>query len=171
MRLSSRWMRGRIAASTLVLLLAMPLAEAAEATPQLQLPTEEPQRASSVQATTQDTHQPKDPGASADQTDQSAPDSAASPRPVATNQGAGSDAAPSASELPQAAPPKPVGTAAAPYEKTTGVTASSPAGAVIAPGKQRRTRSILIKVGVIVGAAVAVGTVVALSRGSSSRPN
>jgi hypothetical protein len=55
--------------------------------------------------------------------------------------------------------------------KTGGVAASRPAGAVIAPGKQRRARSILIRVGVIVGAAVAVGTVVGLSHASPSRPN
>lgn len=66
---------------------------------------------------------------------------------------------------------KPIGTAVAPYEKTTGVTASRPAGAVIAPAKQRRVRSILIKVGVIVAAGVAVGTVVALSHGSPSQPH
>lgn len=65
---------------------------------------------------------------------------------------------------------KPVGTAAAPYEKTVGVAASRPAGAAIAPAKQRRVRALLIKVGVLVGAAVAVGTVVGLSKASSSRP-
>ena len=64
----------------------------------------------------------------------------------------------------------PVGTAAAPYEKTTGIAASRPAGAVVAPAKQKRSRSFLIRVGLIVGACVAVGTVVALSAGSSSRP-
>ncbi len=71
----------------------------------------------------------------------------------------------------QSAPPsKPVGTAVAPYEKTSGVTGSRPAGAVIAPAKQRRIRSIFIKVGIVVGAAAAVGAVVALSHGSPSRP-
>jgi hypothetical protein len=65
---------------------------------------------------------------------------------------------------------KPLGTAAAPYGRTGGVTASRPAGAVIAPAKQRRTRSIFIRVSIIVGAAAAVGTVVALSKGSPSRP-
>jgi hypothetical protein len=65
----------------------------------------------------------------------------------------------------------PVGTAAAPYEKPSGVAASRPAGAVIAPAKQRRVRSFLIKMGVVVGAGVAVGTVLALSHGSPSRPN
>ncbi len=68
-------------------------------------------------------------------------------------------------------PSKPVGTAVAPYEKTTGVTGSRPAGAVIAPAKQRRVRAIFIKVAVVVGAAAAVGAVVALSHASPSRPN
>jgi hypothetical protein len=72
---------------------------------------------------------------------------------------------------PQSDSTKPVGTAVAPYEKTAGVTASRPAGAVIAPAKQRRVRAILIKVGIIVAAGVAIGTVAALSRGSSSQPH
>lgn len=65
----------------------------------------------------------------------------------------------------------PVGTAAAPYEGASGVTGSRPAGAVIAPAKQRRVRAILIKIGVVVGAAAAVGTVVALSHASPSQPH
>jgi hypothetical protein len=67
--------------------------------------------------------------------------------------------------------PPPVGTAAAPYVKTNGVSASRPAGAAIAPAKQRRIRSIAIRVGLLVGAGVAIGTVVAASAGSSSRPH
>jgi len=66
---------------------------------------------------------------------------------------------------------KPVGTAVAPVETVTGVTASRPVGAAIAPAKQRRARAILIRVSIVVGTAVAVGTVVALSRASPSRPN
>jgi glucose/arabinose dehydrogenase len=72
---------------------------------------------------------------------------------------------------PQSDRTKPVGTAVGPYEKTNGITASKPAGAVIAPAKQRRVRAILIKVGVIVGAGVAIGTVAALSHGSPSQPH
>lgn len=67
--------------------------------------------------------------------------------------------------------PAPVGTAVAPYEKGIGVAASRPAGAVIAPAKQKRSRSFMIKVGVLIGAAVAVGTVVGLSVASPSRPH
>jgi hypothetical protein len=66
---------------------------------------------------------------------------------------------------------KPIGTAVAPVEAVTGVTASRPVGAAIAPAKQRRARAILIRVSIVVGTAVAVGTVVALSRASPSRPN
>jgi hypothetical protein len=65
---------------------------------------------------------------------------------------------------------KPLGTAAAPYSKPSGVTGSRPAGVVIAPGRQRRVRAILISVGVVVGAAIAIGTVAALSHGSPSHP-
>ena len=82
-----------------------------------------------------------------------------------------SGASQSAPPQPPAASQAPVGTAAAPYEKVTGVPASRPAGAAIAPAKQKRSRSILIKVGLIVAAGVAIGTVVALSNGSSSKPH
>jgi hypothetical protein len=65
---------------------------------------------------------------------------------------------------------KPVGTAAAEAPHTTGVAASQPAGVAIAPAKQHRVRTIVIRVGAIVGAGVAVGTVVALTEGTSSKP-
>jgi hypothetical protein len=86
--------------------------------------------------------------------------------------GGPSSSAPSAPKTPQQSGTQaPVGTAAAPYEKGIGVAASRPAGAVIAPAKQRRTRSFWIKTGVLIGAAVAIGTVVGLSSTSPSRPN
>jgi hypothetical protein len=65
---------------------------------------------------------------------------------------------------------EPVGTAAAQPVNTLGVAGSKPAGAAIAPAKQRRARSVLIKVGAILGAGVAIGTVVALSNSSPSKP-
>lgn len=79
-------------------------------------------------------------------------------------------------DAPQAAVPQqnttePVGTAAAPYEKPLGVAVSRPAGAAIAPAKQKRSRSLLIRVGLVVGAAVAIGAVVALSKASPSEPS
>jgi hypothetical protein len=65
---------------------------------------------------------------------------------------------------------KPVGTAAAETPHTTGVAASQPAGVAIAPAKQHRVRTIVIRVGAIVGAGAAVGTVVALTEATSSKP-
>jgi hypothetical protein len=70
----------------------------------------------------------------------------------------------------QANPQKPVGTAAAPPQSTVGYTASRPAGAVIAPAKQRRTRAILIRTALIVGAGVAIGTVLLLTHATPSQP-
>lgn len=71
---------------------------------------------------------------------------------------------------PQDKPQQPVGTAAAQVQSTTGEAAFTPAGAAIAPAKQRRARMILIKVGALVGAGVALGSVAALSSASPSRP-
>jgi hypothetical protein len=65
---------------------------------------------------------------------------------------------------------QPVGTAAAESLPITGVAASRPAGAALAPARQRRVRSVLIRVGSLVGAGVAIGTTMALSQGSPSRP-
>lgn len=65
---------------------------------------------------------------------------------------------------------QPLGTAAAESIPTMGVAASRPAGAAIAPAKQHRVRTILIRVGAVVGVAAAVGATVALSEGSPSRP-
>lgn len=65
---------------------------------------------------------------------------------------------------------RPEGTAAAEPIHANGIAASQPAGVAIAPVKQRRVRTIVIRVGAIVGAAVAVGAVVALTEGTSSRP-
>lgn len=65
---------------------------------------------------------------------------------------------------------RPVGTAAAEGPRVTGVTAAQPAGAAIAPAKQRRVRTVVIKVGAILGAGAAIGTVIALSAASPSKP-
>ncbi len=98
------------------------------------------------------------------------PDSPEPASPQAEPQGVRDGSSQSSSSQQQQGPAQPVGTAAAPYEKTMGIAASRPAGAAIAPAKQRRVRTILISVGVIVAAGVAVGSVAALSHGSSSHP-
>jgi len=70
----------------------------------------------------------------------------------------------------QETPQQPVGTAAAPYEKPTGVPGSRPAGAVIAPAKQRRVHAIVVRVAIVVAAGAAVGAVVGLSKATHSTP-
>ena len=65
---------------------------------------------------------------------------------------------------------EPTGTAAAKSGSVRGGAASKPAGAAIAPAKQRQRRSLLIKLGLLAGAGVAIGTVAALSKGSPSSP-
>ena len=65
---------------------------------------------------------------------------------------------------------EPTGTAAAQTGRISGNAASRPAGAAIAPAKQHQARSFLIKMGVIAGAGVALGTVYGLSRASGPKP-
>jgi len=63
-------------------------------------------------------------------------------------------------------PQQPSGTAVAPPVQVSGGAASKPAGVAIAPPKQRQIRSLLIKLGFLAGAGVAIGTVVGLSAAS-----
>jgi cytoskeletal protein RodZ len=65
---------------------------------------------------------------------------------------------------------RPVGTAAAEAPKVSGITAAEPAGIAIAPAKQHRVRTIVIKVGAIIGAGAALGTVIALTAATPSKP-
>ncbi len=78
---------------------------------------------------------------------------------------------PAQAQTPAETPSAPVGTAAAPVIRSGGNPASRPAGAAIAPAKQRRTRSYALRIGLIIGAAVAIGVVTAASLSSSSRPH
>ncbi len=75
-------------------------------------------------------------------------------------------------QQPQQQRQEPNGTAVAPQIQTSGGAASKPAGVAIAPPKQRRVRSLLIKLGVLAGAGIAIGTVAGLSAASPSHvPN
>ena len=65
---------------------------------------------------------------------------------------------------------RPVGTAAAEAPRVSGITAAEPAGIAIAPAKQHRVRTLVIKVGAILGASAAVGTVIALTQATPSKP-
>ncbi|MGA2051469.1 MAG: hypothetical protein ABSG96_27705 [Terracidiphilus sp.] len=144
MKIKSNWFRSQIAVG-IIFLLTVPTAEPEGILPQQQASGQRTQCVSPPQPQSHDS-------ASQGQTAQ----------PVAAQ---------SSTVQTQSSTQTPVGTAVAPYEKPIGVAASSPAGAAIAPGKQRRARSILIRVAVVVGAAVAIGAIVALSRASPSRPN
>ena len=139
----------RQVAMTLAILLAAPLGVAAVTPPQ--------------QAPTQQTV-PAAPPPNSEVA--SLPDS---PNPV-PDQNAPQQQPTSASTQQQTTNPQTMGTAAAPAEPANGVAASKPAGAAIAPAKQKRTRSFAIKLSLLIGGAVAIGTVVALSSASPSRP-
>lgn len=65
--------------------------------------------------------------------------------------------------------PAPIGTAAAPDEQPSGVAASRPSGAAIAPAKQKRIRTYAVRTALVVGAAVAIGVVVGASLASPAR--
>jgi hypothetical protein len=82
--------------------------------------------------------------------------------------------APAQTGVPEAPQPKkqsePVGAATAESVPTSGGAAAKPAGIAIAPAKQHQTRSLLFKIGAVVAAGAALGTVYALSHSTSSTP-
>lgn len=88
------------------------------------------------------------------------------PTPSPQSQGAAAPA-PGTSEMKQQ---RPVGTAAAETPMVSGTTAAQPAGFAIAPAKQHRTRTLVLKVGAIAGVAVALGTTMALTMATPSKP-
>ena len=109
-----------------------------------------------------------------------APPPQTSPNQSTSNQTTPNQTTPSQSSPNQASPnqaspnpaptQRPVGTAAAETPNTSGIAASEPAGVAIAPAKQRRARTIIIRTGAIIGAAVAVGVVIALTEATGSKP-
>jgi hypothetical protein len=70
----------------------------------------------------------------------------------------------------QQPPSTPSGAAGAKAANAKGSPAALPAGAAVAPVRQRGHRSLLIKIGLIAGAGIAAGAVVALSEKSPARP-
>lgn len=171
MRILNSWLRRRIAFG-LAIVLATPLAEATAASAQQTIGFQEAQSAPSLQSQAQDSDSRAGKTApDTSKSDATLPDTPTPARSQSPAQSGESAATEPAAESQQETPTRPVGSAAAPYERTTGIAVSRPAGAVIAPARQRRARSILIRVSIVVGAAIAIGTVVALSQGSPSRPN
>jgi biopolymer transport protein ExbB len=95
------------------------------------------------------------------------------PQPAATTPESLPNAPEAAAQPPaaQSAPPAaPLGTAAAEQITAAGGGASRPAGNAIAPAKQHQYRSLVIKLGAVAAAGIAVGTVYALSHGTPSVP-
>src|SRR5579864_4713414 len=129
-------------------------------------PAANPQTADPSQAPLAPVEPPAQPPA--DQN--AAPNSATAPAAPAATQPVPPEAPQpqAAQQQKPATPNQPQGTAAAQKGQTAGGAASQPAGTAIAPAKQRQNRSLLIKVGLIAGAAVAAGTVYALSRKTAS---
>jgi hypothetical protein len=171
MKITGSRLRREIALG-LAILLAMPLAEGAAVSQQRTVNDQQPQIVVPAQEQSQGSGsrgQALDPNAS--KSDASSSDIPVPAQSQIAAQSGESAPTQATSVQQQDAAPKPVGSAAAPYMKNSGVAASRPAGAVIAPAKQRRARSIVIRVSIVVGAAVAIGTVVALSHSSPSRPN
>ena len=165
MKSSDHWL-GRLMAVLLITLLASPAGHSGTASAQQAAPGGSQAASSLPGAATASTKQQPD--------DATVAESALPENPAPANAQAPAQEQQPATQ-PAPAPPqdnshRPLGTAAAPYEPTTGIAASRPAGAAIAPAKQRRVRTFLISLGVIAGAGIAVGSVAALSHGSPSRP-
>jgi hypothetical protein len=152
---------GRLLAASLILALLAPAAEGAPPAQQQVAKGERAQTGSPCLGSLQDAEL---------QAEAALPDSPAPQQTQPPSPQSGTPADPQPVQDQQNNGSKPVGTAAAPYEKTLGVAASRPAGAVIAPAKQRRVRTIWISIAAVAGAGIAVGTVVGLSKASSSRP-
>jgi hypothetical protein len=95
------------------------------------------------------------------------PDAAGNPQ---KEMDAGAQPRPAGQSQTQAPSTEPQGAATAEKVPTAGGAAAKPAGAAIAPAKQRQPRSLLIKLGAVAAGAVAAGTIYALSKGTPSTP-
>lgn len=116
---------------------------------------------------------PDSPGSSRAQqqstSQQNSPSSQQNSSPATTNQ-ANDQTSSSSNATQDQKLQRPVGTAAAEAPKVSGITAAEPAGIAIAPAKQHRVRTLAIKVGAIIGAGAAIGTVIALTEATPSKP-
>jgi len=160
---------GRVPNLLLVFLLSTTLAVSAEPLPQSQQPSTDSSQPT-TQASSNETTTTAAPNPSAANSDSSTspvggelPDE---PTPAQSNQ----QSAESSSIQPQNSGSVPSGAAGAKAPTVRGAPASRTVGAAIAPAKQRQRRSLLIKVGLVAGACVAVGSAFALSKGSPSKP-
>jgi len=112
---------------------------------------------------------PDSPGASKRQ-GASAPQQSSSSQSVAPASGQTGTAQTAPAQDQAQKPQRPVGTAAAEAPKVKGVTAAQPSGIAIAPAKQHRVRTIVIRTGAVLAAGAAIGTVIGLTAGTASKP-
>lgn len=137
--------------------------DASDANPQSQQSSAAPQTSSSGNSSVGTANVPANSSPAASDL----PDSPSTARAQATGSGQPQESAvvPQEQKL-----QRPVGTAAAEAPRVNGVTAARPAGVAIAPAKQHRVRTILIRTGAILGAGAALGTVIALTAATPSKP-
>lgn len=166
---SGHWLRRQIA-GCLVMLLLSPFASAATFPQQEMNSDQQSDSATPAKARPQDSDSSAKTVSVKTSQDEALPNSPGSVRSQAGDEKLLASGQQPSPKPDQSFAQEPEGTAVAQPVIATGVAASRPAGAAIAPAKQRRARSILIKVGVILGTGAAVGTVVALSSASPSRP-
>lgn len=156
---------GALARAFLVVLLSSSLVVYAQPIPQ----SSQPSMDSSKQGTADDANQAQSPAASPGPDSapvavgNEPPDAPSAVQPIQQDQTSSSVPAQEPSSVPS-------GAAGAKAPSVTGAPASRTVGAAIAPAKQKQHRSMLIKVGLIAGACVAVGSAFALSKGSPSKP-
>jgi hypothetical protein len=160
----SRRMMVRIAASGVLLLAVLSLVSLASAQPAGEVHASVPAAAAGTDRGAQSPADlPDSPGALLAQSQ--------AQNPLPNSQPASSPQSSTPPPVEPAQPPEnPVGTAAAEPTHAAGIAASQPAGVAIAPAKQRRVRTIVIRVGAIIAAGAAVGTVVALTAATASKP-
>lgn len=161
------WLTQRKIGGFLVLILSAPTAQAAATPWHDATPAQQEQSAPYSGAQQAGNGKPIADSAQSGATLPDAPEVAQSQSTSSNQQ---SESSQPSQDQPQNGAAPPVGTAAAPSETATGVTASKPAGAAIAPAKQRRVRTILISLGAVGAACVAIGIVAGLSHASSSQP-
>jgi cytoskeletal protein RodZ len=158
---------GRLPNLFLVCVLSASLLISAEAFPQSTQSSDQSQP--TTQVSTDDANKPstvnnsEGPSATTTPSSNELPDAPSIAQPV-------QQSTESSSIQPQNPGSVPSGAAGAKAPTVRGAPASRTVGAAIAPAKQRQSRSLLIKVGLVAGACVAVGSAFALSKGSPSKP-
>jgi cytoskeletal protein RodZ len=160
---------GRLPNLLLVFLLSFTLAASAQPLPQEPTATDSTQSATQTSSSFNENRSSAPGSGAASANDASAPAGGElpdAPMPAQSNQ----QSADSSSIQPQNPASVPSGAAGAKAPTVRGAPASRTVGAAIAPAKQRQRRSLLIKVGLVAGACVAVGSAFALSKASSSKP-